>query len=93
MDSQLMHKKTRIFKCTGKNIKIKNITLKRGFAKDGGGAIYNKEGKLTVSDSTLQRNTSKRGGAICLTKDSKKYEQTIALSKTTTLMTFMKKKD
>ena len=39
--------KTRIFCCTGKNIIIKNITLKNGFAEKLGGAINKKEGSLT----------------------------------------------
>ena len=49
--------KTRIFYCTGKNITIKNITLKNGHAEYGG-AIYNRDGKLTVSESTLTENTA-----------------------------------
>ena len=56
---------TRIFYCTGKNIIIKNIILKNGFTKDDGGAIYNDEGELTITESTLQQNTAQRyGGAI-----------------------------
>ena len=57
--------KTRIFYCTGKNITIKNITLKNGFAHQDGGAIEN-SGTLTISDSTLTGNkVINDGGAIC----------------------------
>ena len=56
---------TRIFYCTGKNIIIKNIILKNGFTKDYGGAIYNSDGELTITESTLNNNTAKLyGGAI-----------------------------
>lgn len=56
---------TRIFYCTGKNVIIKNIILKKGFAEKDGGAIYNDEGELTISESTLTANTSQEsGGAI-----------------------------
>ena len=33
--------RTRIFKITGENIKIRNVTLKNGFSHKGGGAIAN----------------------------------------------------
>ena len=46
--------KTRIFYCTGKNITIKNITLKNGFTEKNGGAIFN-QGELTIIDSSLIR--------------------------------------
>ena len=56
--------KTRIFYCTGKNITIKNITLKNGFTEKNGGAIFN-QGELTIIDSSLIGNTAeKNGGAI-----------------------------
>ena len=55
--------KARIFCCTGKNVIIKNIILKNGFAERGG-AIYNR-GELTITESTLNNNTAKwSGGAI-----------------------------
>ena len=55
--------KTRIFHCTGKNIIIKNIILKNGFAGNGG-AIHN-SGSLKITESTLQENTAQYdGGAI-----------------------------
>ena len=55
--------KARIFYCTGKNITIKNITLKNGFSK-WGGAIYN-SGKLTLVKSTLAHNSAAyAGGAV-----------------------------
>ena len=54
---------TQIFCCTGKNVTIKNIILKNGFAEDYGGAIYNR-GELTITESTLTKNTAGDGGAI-----------------------------
>ena len=54
---------TRIFECTGKNIFIKNITLKNGFSEEKGGAIYN-DGMLTIMESTLKGNLASYGGAI-----------------------------
>ena len=55
---------TRIFYCTGKNVTIKNIILKRGFTEEKGGAIHN-NGELTITESTLNNNTTKDdGGAI-----------------------------
>ena len=56
--------KTRIFHCSGKNITIKNITLKNGFSKDYGGVIFHKDGDLTITKSTFTENTSRHGGAI-----------------------------
>lgn len=50
-------KKTRIFTCTGRNILIKNITLKNGFTEMGAGAIYNAENSiLTIMNSTFNQN-------------------------------------
>ena len=54
--------KARIFLCTGKNIAIKNITLKNGRAEDGG-AIQN-DGELTISKSCIGNNIAHYGGAI-----------------------------
>ena len=58
---------TRIFYCTGKNVTIKNIILKRGFTEEKGGAIHN-NGELTITESTLTENTAQgligQGGAI-----------------------------
>ena len=57
--------KARIFYCTGKNVTIKNITLKNGFAEYSGGAIDNIEGELTIAGSLLTANTAGTdGGAI-----------------------------
>ena len=53
--------KTRIFECYGKNIVIKNITLKNGFTKEMGGAIRNKS-SLTLVNSLFEKNKSKLGG-------------------------------
>ena len=55
--------KRRIFHCIGKNITIKNITLKNGFSIGGGGAIHN-NGELTITESTITENTADIGGAI-----------------------------
>ena len=51
-------KKTRIFICSGRNVTIKNITLKNGYEKYEGGAVYN-TGELTIRDSTLSDNIQK----------------------------------
>lgn len=56
--------KTEIFHSTGKNIEIKNITLKNGQGKYSGGAIYNEGGELTIADSTITKSKSAEGGAI-----------------------------
>lgn len=54
----------RIFLTNEKNITLKNITLKNGFA-DGGGAIYiGDKGSLSIKDCTFINNISKMGGAI-----------------------------
>ena len=50
--------KARIFRCTGKNITIKNLLFKYGFAEYGG-AIYNNEGNLKIFNSIFKRNASK----------------------------------
>lgn len=55
--------KTGIFLCTGKNVTIRNIILRNGYAKEEGGAIRN-EGEITLHESTLTGNKSKYGGAI-----------------------------
>jgi hypothetical protein len=55
--------KARIFYCTGKNVIIKNIILKNGFAEEDGGAIYN-SGELTVTESTINSTAQKESEAI-----------------------------
>ena len=53
----------RIFSCTGKNIKIKNITLEYGSNIDGG--AINNNGELTIIKSLIRANESGDcGGAI-----------------------------
>ena len=64
--------KVRIFFCTGKNITIKNITLKEGCSEnkksaynERGGAIYNDSGEITIIETTFIKNRSnEHGGAI-----------------------------
>ena len=57
--------KTRIFYCEYGNITLKNITLKNGFSKDRGGAIYNYVADLNIFESHLSGNVSELyGGAI-----------------------------
>lgn len=58
--------RVRIFYCTGRNVTIKNITLKNGFTEMWGGAIFNdNRGTLTIAESKLSGNASKNdGGAI-----------------------------
>jgi hypothetical protein len=52
---------------------VSGSTLQGNTAKFGG-AIFNWDGTLILSESTLQGNTAKYGGALYLHKDSKKYE-------------------
>ncbi len=55
---------TRIFECSGKNIKIKNFILKNGFTTELGGAVYN-SGELTIMGSTFSENEARGpGGAV-----------------------------
>ena len=55
---------TRIFQCSGKNIQLKNVTLKNGVSTKIGGAIFN-DGELTLIHSTIAQNVSWNcGGAI-----------------------------
>ena len=57
--------KAQIFYCTGKNVRITNITLKGGFTTGEGGAIYNKQGELHISKSHFVNNVAEyNGGAI-----------------------------
>lgn len=58
--------RVRIFYCAGRNVTIKNITLKNGFTEMRGGAIFNdNRGTLTIVESKLSGNASKNnGGAI-----------------------------
>jgi hypothetical protein len=55
--------KVRIFQCCGKNITIRNIRLRNGFADDGG-AVCNDGGDLTIKNSDLVNNSARNGGAI-----------------------------
>lgn len=57
--------KSRIFRCTGKDITIKNITLRNGHSDERGGAISVEEGDLIISKSGLINNASAdTGGAV-----------------------------
>ena len=54
----------RIFKITGKDVTIKNITLEEGFTRDSGGAIFN-EGEATFDNVIFLNNVAReKGGAI-----------------------------
>lgn len=75
--------KTRIFFCSGKNISIKNIILKKG-CSESGGAIDNR-GELTIMKSSFTGNTAKEEGAISL-KRQKNLNLKTALSKTMNLI-------
>lgn len=56
--------KARIFKSGGRNIMIKNITLKNGFNEKNGGAIFN-TGELNIVESVLTENRADwSGGAV-----------------------------
>ena len=52
-----------IFLCTGKNITIKNLTLKNGYSIGSGGVINNNR-ELTLINCRLEDNFSMFGGAI-----------------------------
>jgi predicted outer membrane repeat protein len=54
--------KTRIFECSGKNVSIKNITLKNGYSKEHGGAILNTS-DLSIFNSKFMKNRTKHDGA------------------------------
>lgn len=56
-------KKSGIFYVSGKNVIIKNITLKNGSTRSEGGALLN-EGKLRILNATLSNNYSDDGGAL-----------------------------
>ena len=56
--------KVGIFRCSGKNITIKNTTFKNGLSV-GGGAIYNQDsGDLVLEACVFSNNTALNGGAI-----------------------------
>ncbi|AWX31701.1 hypothetical protein [Methanosphaera sp. BMS] len=55
---------TRIFKTTGKNITLKNITFKNGYSKDSGAAIAN-VGSVKIYNSNFTDNIAEvDGGAV-----------------------------
>ena len=55
---------TQIFKITGENVKITNVTLKNGFTEKYGGSINN-NGELTLVNVLLQKNNAElNGGSI-----------------------------
>lgn len=56
--------KTRIFRCSGRNVQIKNITFKNGFSKDNGGAIYNAADLAIMNSQFIENKTKCAGGAI-----------------------------
>lgn len=57
--------KARIFSCTGKNIRISNVTLRDGIGSNGGAIFLGLKGVLTIADSKLLENTAyENGGAI-----------------------------
>ncbi|WP_407421847.1 hypothetical protein [Methanobrevibacter sp.] len=70
--------KTQIFQSIGKNILIKNITLKNGFTEKYGGAIENNGGELTLRKSLLNENSAKfGGGAISCNKGILTIEESL----------------
>lgn len=56
--------KTVIFECSGKNIKIRNITLKNGFADDGDAIIKINNGEVNIIESFISDNYAVSGGVI-----------------------------
>ena len=56
--------KTPIFKITGNNIILRNITFKNGFSKNDGGSILNESNLLTIENCTFENNEANWGGAI-----------------------------
>ena len=74
---------TRIFHCSARNVRIKNITFKNGRAVYGG-AICN-DGELSIADCAFTKNSARyKGGAICnvgeLTLDGSSLEANAAQS-------------
>ena len=56
--------KTRIFRCSGRNIQIKNITLKNGSSREDGGAIHNTADLVIINSKFIENKTKDAGGAI-----------------------------
>lgn len=56
--------KTRIFNVSQSNVQILNVTLKNGFNKAKGGAIYINHATLTIKCSNFLKNYATYGGAI-----------------------------
>ncbi|AWX31698.1 toll/interleukin-1 receptor domain-containing protein [Methanosphaera sp. BMS] len=54
--------KVRIFEIKGKNVTLKNITFKNGYANDFGGAIRNEEGQINLINCKFINNTAKENG-------------------------------
>ncbi|MBR6024485.1 MAG: hypothetical protein IK044_06010 [Methanobrevibacter sp.] len=63
--------KTRIFHSTSKNITIKNIEMKNGHTQKDGGAIYCRDGDLTIIASKLTDNIAKYAGGSIYIKNAK----------------------
>lgn len=55
--------KARIFNVTGKNIELKNITLKNGVSRS-----INNEGSLTIKETILQKNQASGDGGVIWNK-------------------------
>lgn len=57
-------KQSRIFNITGKNVILKNIRFVNGYAPDGGGAIYSKNGLSLIGCEFINNSADRLGGAV-----------------------------
>ena len=67
--------KVRIFNCTGKNIEIRNMDLKNGYAEGHGGAILN-SGDLTIRSSSIASSKADNNGGAIFNKGKMIIEDT-----------------
>ncbi|WP_407374120.1 pectate lyase-like adhesive domain-containing protein [Methanobrevibacter sp.] len=68
---------TQIFRITGQNVVLKNITLKNGYSFVHEGAAIINDGKTSVSDSKFINNVceSLNGGAIYLNEQNIRFRK------------------
>ena len=67
------NQKFRIFEVNGGNLIINNLTMTKGVADDGGGAIHMRNGaRVTVNHSVFSHNAGGSGGAVDVSSGSNK---------------------